>query len=88
MLPGLSVGLSKIKETNKETFAGNMRAKIIPKPFNIDNIVRVNQKGEAALLEMVSPKEAVSSARNDQRVALLNVRSALEFSRAHSKDSV
>lgn len=77
-----------LKENDKETFVKNMRAKVIPKPFNIDNIVRVNQKGEAALLEMVSPKEAVSLAQKNQRVKLLDVRSALEFAEAHIKDSV
>jgi len=77
-----------LKEANKETFVKNMRAKAIPKPFNIDNIIRVNQKGEAALLEMVLPKEAVSLAEKDQRVKLLDVRSALEFAEAHIKDSI
>lgn len=49
-----------LKETNKETFVRNMRVKIIPKPFNIDNIIRVNQKGEATSLEMISPRDASS----------------------------
>lgn len=77
-----------LKENDKEAFIKNMRAKVIPKPFNIDNIVRVNQKGEAALLEMVSPKEAVSLAQKNQRVKLLDVRSALEFAEVHIKDSI
>lgn len=77
-----------LKENDKETFVKNMRDKVIPKPFNIDNIVRVNQKGEAVLLKMVSPKEAVSLAEKNQRVKLLDVRSALEFAEAHIKDSI
>ncbi|MBF0385463.1 MAG: MBL fold metallo-hydrolase [Candidatus Omnitrophica bacterium] len=77
-----------LKENDKETFVKTMRSKVIPKPFNIDNIVRVNQKGEAALLKMVSPKEAVSLAQKDQRVALLDVRSALEFNQVHIKDAI
>jgi len=77
-----------LKENDKETFVKNMRGKVIPKPFNIDNIVRVNQKGEAALMEMVSPKEAVLLAQKSQSVKLLDVRSALEFAEAHIKDSI
>lgn len=77
-----------LREADKEAFVRNMRAKVIPKPFNIDNIIRVNQKGEAAALEMVSPKEAVSLAQNNPQVKLLDVRSVLEFAQVHIKDSV
>jgi glyoxylase-like metal-dependent hydrolase (beta-lactamase superfamily II)/rhodanese-related sulfurtransferase len=77
-----------LKETNKEMFVKDMRAKIIPKPFNIDNIIRVNQKGEAVALEMIMPSEANSLVKNDPRVKLLDVRSALEFSQEHIKDSI
>jgi len=87
--------LSKEKTTNpfllqadKEVFVKNMRAKIIPKPFNIDNIVRVNQKGEAVSLEMISPAQAQQLRANDANIKFLDVRSALEFSQAHIKDSV
>ncbi len=77
-----------LKETNREAFVKNMRSKVIPKPFNIDNIVRVNQKGEAASLEMVSPRDALALAEKDPQVKLLDVRSALEFSEVHIKDSI
>ena len=77
-----------LKETNKETFAGNMRTKIIPKPFNIDNIIRVNQKGEATSLEMISPREASSALKQDPQTKILDVRSALEFSQVHIENSL
>lgn len=77
-----------LKETNKEAFVNNMRSKVIPKPFNIDNIVRVNQKGEAASLGMVSPADALALVGKDPQVKLLDVRSALEFSQIHIKDSI
>ena len=77
-----------LKETNKDAFVKNMRSKVIPKPFNIDNIVRVNQKGEAASLEMVSPRNAFTLAEKNQQVKLLDVRSTLEFSQVHIKDSI
>jgi len=77
-----------LKETNKEAFVRNMRSKAILKPFNIDNIIRVNQKGEAAALEMIAPKDALELAGKNLQVKLLDVRSALEFSQVHIKDSI
>ena len=77
-----------LKETNKETFVRNMRAKIIPKPFNIDNIIRVNQKGEATSLEMISPPDASSLLEQDPQAKILDVRSALEFSQVHIEHSL
>lgn len=77
-----------LKENNKEAFVKNMRSKVIPKPFNIDNIIRVNQKGEAAVLEMITPKEALELAGKGSQVKLLDVRSALEFNQVHVKDSI
>lgn len=77
-----------LQETDKITFVKNMRSKTLPKPFNIDNIVRVNQKGEAARIDMVSPKDALSLVQKDRRVSLLDVRSAMEFSDVHIKDSI
>lgn len=77
-----------LKEANKEAFVRGMRSKVIPKPFNIDNIIRVNQKGEVVALEMIAPKDAFDSMVRDPQVKLLDVRSVLEFSQAHIKDSI
>lgn len=77
-----------LKETDKEEFVKNMRAKIIPKPFNIDNIIRVNQLGQADSLEMIAPKGALALTQKDLQVKLLDVRSALEFDQVHIKDSI
>jgi len=77
-----------LKEADKEAFVKNMRSKTIPKPFNIDNIIRVNQQGEAAALEMVSPKDSLSLVQKNQQIKLLDVRSFLEFSQVHIKDSI
>ncbi|MDD4894626.1 MAG: MBL fold metallo-hydrolase [Candidatus Omnitrophica bacterium] len=76
-----------LKEENKEAFVKNMRAKVIPKPFNIDNIIRVNREGQAASLEIISPREAMALIAKDPQVKLLDVRSALEFIQVHIKDS-
>jgi len=77
-----------LKEDSKEKFVNNMRSKVIPKPFNIDNIIRVNRKGEVVSLQMISPKDASALASQDAQVKFLDVRSVLEFSQAHIKDSI
>lgn len=77
-----------LQEQNKEVFVRNMRAKQIPKPFNIDNIIRVNRSGEAVSLEMISAREAQSQAQKDSNVKFLDVRSTLEFIQMHIKDSI
>jgi glyoxylase-like metal-dependent hydrolase (beta-lactamase superfamily II)/rhodanese-related sulfurtransferase len=77
-----------LKEDSKEKFVSNMRSKVIPKPFNIDNIIRVNRKGEASSLEMISPKDASALSSKDAQVKFLDVRSVLEFSQLHIKDSI
>lgn len=76
-----------MREAHKERFALNAQTKMLPKPFNIDNIVRVNQKGQAATLEMVSPRDAQALVSQDARFKFLDVRSPLEFSEVHIKDA-
>lgn len=77
-----------MKETTKESFVKNASSKKLRKPFNIDNIIRVNQKGGAKALEMISPKDVQALALKDPQIKLLDVRSALEFSEKHIKDSI
>jgi len=77
-----------LKETDKNVFVKNMRSKVLLKPFNIDNIVRANQKGDVVSLERISPKEAVAILEKDSKFKLLDVRSVLEFSQEHIKDSI
>jgi len=77
-----------MKDTDKGSFIQYARSKTLPKPFNIDNIIRVNQKGEAKTLEMISPKDAQELVSKEPKVKLLDVRSALEFNETHLKDSI
>ena len=65
-----------------------MRSKAIPKPFNIDNIVRVNQKGEAAVIKMISARDSFEESKKDPNVKMLDVRSVIEFSDAHIKGAL
>lgn len=77
-----------LKETNKEAFVSNMRSKVIPKPFNIDNIIRVNQRGEAAQIEMITPADAVKILASDRQSQILDVRSESEISQLHVENSL
>ncbi|NQT33295.1 MAG: MBL fold metallo-hydrolase [Candidatus Omnitrophica bacterium] len=77
-----------MKEDSKEAFVESASSKVLPKPFNIENIIRVNQKGEAKGLKMVTPSEVKELASRDSEVQLLDVRSPLEYSEMHIKDSV
>jgi len=77
-----------LKGDNKENFVKNMRSKVIPKPFNIDNIIRVNQKGEASSIEMISPNEAAKILKQDRQSKILDVRSAMEVSQTHIDNSI
>ncbi|MFA5155918.1 MAG: MBL fold metallo-hydrolase [Candidatus Omnitrophota bacterium] len=77
-----------MRQDNKDEFVRNARAKQLAKPFNIDNIIRVNRKGEAASLEMISAAAAQELAAKDSKVKFLDVRSAFEFAEAHIKDSI
>ena len=77
-----------LREVDKETFVKNMRAKVLPKPFNIDNIIRVNQRGEAVALEMISPRAALELAEKNAGVKLLDVRSSLEHVQVHIANSL
>ncbi|MCM8760940.1 MAG: MBL fold metallo-hydrolase [Candidatus Omnitrophica bacterium] len=77
-----------MKETDKAVFVANMRSKIMPKPFNIDNIVRANQRGDVVALKMISPKEAAELTAKNQNVRYLDVRSVTEFNESHIKDAI
>lgn len=77
-----------LQQTNKPAFVQNMRSKTLAKPFNIDNIIRLNQKGEAVSLEMISPRKAQDLSNKDPNVKFIDVRSAFEYSQAHIKDTL
>jgi glyoxylase-like metal-dependent hydrolase (beta-lactamase superfamily II)/rhodanese-related sulfurtransferase len=77
-----------MKESDRDAFVRNAREKKLPKPFNIDNIIRVNREGQAKAIEMVSPDQARELIGKEKTFKLLDVRSPGEFSDMHIKDSV
>jgi glyoxylase-like metal-dependent hydrolase (beta-lactamase superfamily II) len=72
-----------LRQNDKDAFVTEMRSKTLAKPFNIDNIIRLNRKGEAVSLEVISPKEAKELVRRDSKTKLLDVRNVLEFAEEH-----
>jgi len=77
-----------LMEQNRLVFIDIMRSKILPKPFNMDNIIKVNKSGEAAEIEVISPKCAETIMSENKNARLLDVRTPLEYSAVHIKDSV
>ncbi len=77
-----------LKATDKAAFVKDMRSKTLSKPYNIDNIIRLNQKGEAVALEMIEPQDAAALAVKESKVKFLDVRTPAEFSEVHIKDAV
>lgn len=77
-----------MKERSKNAFIQYASSKKLPKPFNIDNIIRVNQKGQAKALETIRPKVAQALIARDSNVKLLDVRSALEYNEVHINNSI
>lgn len=77
-----------MKQEDRAAFVANMRSKVIPKPFNIDNIIRLNRKGQATALKMILPKDAAALAAKDPSVQFLDVRSTLEYGQSHIKDAL
>lgn len=77
-----------MKETDRSVFVRNMRQKELAKPFNIDNIIRVNQTGQAAALAMLSAKESASLAGSNPDIKFLDVRSPGEYTQTHIDGSL
>ena len=77
-----------LKERDKAAFVKNLRSKVLAKPFNMDNIIRVNRTGEATALTMIPPKDAQALMAKDGRYKLLDVRGPLEYGEVHIKGSV
>jgi glyoxylase-like metal-dependent hydrolase (beta-lactamase superfamily II) len=77
-----------LKESDKDAFVKNLRSKVLTKPFNMDNIVRVNRTGEATRLAMISPKDVLELLAKDASYKLIDVRSPLEYNEVHIKGSI
>jgi rhodanese-related sulfurtransferase len=77
-----------LKEADKGAFVSKLRSKVLAKPFNMDNIVRVNRTGEATRLAMISPKDSLELLAKDAGYKLIDVRSPLEYNEVHIKGSI
>lgn len=77
-----------LAETDRAAFVARARAKELPKPFNIDNIIRVNRRGEAAAMQTISPREARVLVDSHPDLKLVDVRSESEFGEEHIEGSI
>lgn len=77
-----------LKEPDRGTFVSRLRSKVLTKPFNMDNIIRVNRTGEATRLAMISPNDAQALIAGGAHYKLLDVRSPLEYNETHIKGSL
>lgn len=77
-----------LSETDRAVFLSRARAKELPKPFNIDNVIRVNRRGEAAAMQTISPREARALVGSHPDVKLIDVRTASEFGEEHIEGSI
>ena len=77
-----------LTETDRVKFSENMRSKKLAKPLNMDNIVRANQNGATAAIEMVLPKEAYDLISKDPRAKFLDVRTPSEIAEVRIKDAL
>jgi len=77
-----------LKEADRKVFVVNMQFKRTPKPFNIENIIRVNQTGQAVSLAIIPPREAHALLTADPQARLLDVRSIAEFNQVHIEKSI
>lgn len=77
-----------LKETNKDAFVANAKSKKLTKPFNMDNIIRINQTGQISLIENIKPKAAQDLVSGNSKIKFLDVRSKSEYSDKRIKDSI
>ncbi len=65
-------------ETDKAKFCDNARSKVMPKPSNMDTIVKTNQQGTAEGFSTISPKRAYDKLKEPNSI-LLDVRTEQEL---------
>ena len=74
-------------ETDKEAFVANMKSKVLTKPFNMDQIIRVNREGSAKEVESIDAVE-VKKRLDSGNWQLLDVRGADEYKAMRIEPSV
>jgi len=77
-----------MRETDRHAFAANARAKVLPKPFNMDAIIATNRQGLAREIEYVSPAEARRRLEEEGDLwEVLDVRRPDEYQAVHIEQS-
>ena len=73
---------------DRNRFIADMRAMNIPKPANMDYIIKANQQGTAGLLKRTTGKGLLINWKGKEKITILDVRNASELSEARIESAV
>ena len=74
--------------TDRDKFIADMRAMNIPKPANMDYIVKVNQDGTAGSLKKITAEDLINRTKRKEMIAILDVRSSSELSEVKTENAI
>ncbi len=76
-------------EADKDAFCANARSKVLPKPFNMDAIIKANREGSVRSIEYVSPAQVRQRLESkDESWEILDVRGSEEYRAVRIEQSV
>ncbi|OGL48759.1 MAG: hypothetical protein A3C43_08725 [Candidatus Schekmanbacteria bacterium RIFCSPHIGHO2_02_FULL_38_11] len=73
---------------DRDKFIADMRAMNIPKPANMDYIVKVNQDGTAGSLKKITAEDLINRTKRKEMIAILDVRSSSELSEVKTENAI
>lgn len=79
---------SFLNYNDRNKFITEMRTMNIPKPANMDYIVKANQQGTAGKLKRIFAKDLNNKTKGKEKITILDVRSASELSEARVENAV
>ena len=79
---------SFLNYNDRDKFIADMRAMNIPKPANMDYIVKANQDGTAGSLKKITAKDLNDRTKSKEKITVLDVRSASELSEARVENAI
>ena len=73
---------------DRDKFIADMRAMNIPKPANMDYIVKANQDGTAGSLKKITAEDLINRTKRKEMIAILDVRSSSELSEVKTENAI
>jgi len=88
-----TIGLEKqnnsfLNYADRNKFIADMRAMNIPKPANMDYIVKANQDGTAGSLKKITSKDLADRIKGKEKITILDVRSASELGEVKTANAI